>query len=151
MYTLFIVMDILNFISWIKSHRNATKVNIVDSVLPIGLKDDKRDDGYLPGAIRLMDLKGMYDASSQTTGVVITYDEPKIYNTATSPGTGNITQDLTGAELAVVQKIYHQDTIDPTLPANWVLVGAGFYVPGVLNIINAEWCDNTRVEYWITQ
>jgi hypothetical protein len=37
------------------------------------------------------------------------------------------------------------------MPIGWVLVGGGIYVPGVLNIIYAEWCGGTRVEYWVTQ
>ena len=85
------------------------------------------------------------------TGVVITFDAPKVYNTHTAPATGNITNNLTGAKMGVIQKIYHNHTIAPSMPAGWVLVGEGFYVPQTLNIISAEWVEGTRVEYWVTQ
>lgn len=44
-------MDILNFISWIKGKRQFTTVDPAQSVLPVGIKDPKRDDDYLTGAI----------------------------------------------------------------------------------------------------
>lgn len=44
-------MDILNFISWIKGRRQFTTVNPSQTVLPVGIKDPKRDDEYLTGAI----------------------------------------------------------------------------------------------------
>ena len=49
-------MDILNFISWIKGSRVVTSVNASQTLLPVGLKDPKRDDGYLAGAISVADF-----------------------------------------------------------------------------------------------
>jgi hypothetical protein len=49
-------MDILNFISWIKGGRVVTSVNPTQTLLPVGLKDPKRDDGYLTGAITVDDF-----------------------------------------------------------------------------------------------
>lgn len=49
-------MDILNFISWIKGSRIVTSVNASQTLLPVGLKDPKRDDGYLAGAISVLDF-----------------------------------------------------------------------------------------------
>jgi hypothetical protein len=49
-------MDILNFISWIKGSRIVTSVNASQTLLPVGLKDPKRDDGYLAGAISVTDF-----------------------------------------------------------------------------------------------
>jgi len=49
-------MDILNFISWIKGGRVVTSVNPAKTLIPVGLKDDRRDDGYLAGAITVEDL-----------------------------------------------------------------------------------------------
>lgn len=49
-------MDILNFISWIKGGRVVTSVDSSQTLLPVGLKDPKRDDGYLAGAISVSDL-----------------------------------------------------------------------------------------------
>jgi len=44
-------VDILNFISWIRGGRYFTTVDPATSLLPVGVKDPKRDDGYLTGAI----------------------------------------------------------------------------------------------------
>ena len=49
-------MDVLNFISWLKSKRQVTTVNASQTLIPLGLKDARRGDGYLPGAISVEDL-----------------------------------------------------------------------------------------------
>ena len=49
-------MDILNFISWIKGSRVVTSVDPTQTLIPVGLKDNRRDDGYLAGAITVQDL-----------------------------------------------------------------------------------------------
>jgi hypothetical protein len=49
-------MDILNFISWIKSGRVVNTVDPEKTLLPVGLKDNRRDDAYLAGAISVTDL-----------------------------------------------------------------------------------------------
>jgi hypothetical protein len=49
-------MDILNFISWIKGKRVVTTVDPAKTLIPIGLKDGRRDDDYLAGAISVADF-----------------------------------------------------------------------------------------------
>jgi hypothetical protein len=49
-------MDILNFISWIRGRRQVTSVDPAKTLLPVGLKDGRRDDEYLAGAISVEDL-----------------------------------------------------------------------------------------------
>ena len=49
-------MDILNFISWIKGGRQVTTVDASKTLIPLGLKDNRRDDGYLAGAISVEDF-----------------------------------------------------------------------------------------------
>jgi hypothetical protein len=49
-------MDILNFISWIKGGRQVTTVDPSKTLLPVGLKDSRRDDSYLAGAITVEDF-----------------------------------------------------------------------------------------------
>jgi hypothetical protein len=85
------------------------------------------------------------------SGTVITFTNTTVYNEWDAPATGSLTDDLTGAQIGVVQKIYHNHSIAPSVPAGWVVVSNGVYVPNVLNIIYAEWVKGTRVEYWITQ
>lgn len=49
-------MDILNFISWIRGRRQVTTVDPSKTLIPVGLKDGRRDDEYLAGAISVQDL-----------------------------------------------------------------------------------------------
>jgi hypothetical protein len=84
------------------------------------------------------------------SGAVIDFTRRKTFNTVASPATANITDDLTGAVTGVIQKIYHNHSSAPTVPAGWVLIG-GEYELSTLNIIYAEWVSGTRVEYWIVQ
>ena len=56
LYTKTLAMDILNFISWIKGGRVVTSVDPTQTLLPVGLKDNRRDDGYLAGAITVADF-----------------------------------------------------------------------------------------------
>jgi len=84
------------------------------------------------------------------TGTEIDFTIPKIFSLPSSPETGNITDNLTGAVIGIVQKIYHNSGTAPTLPVGWISIG-GSYVENELNIIYAEWISGTRVEYWVTQ
>ena len=68
-----------------------------------------------------------------------------------TPATGNITENLTGAKLGLIQKIYHNDVSEPTYPSGWVLMGDAIYFTSTLNIIYAEWAGGSRVEYWYVQ
>ena len=97
------------------------------------------------------DFKSGAQIATATTGVEVSFTEKEIYNTSASAGTGNITNDLTGAQLGIVQKIYHQEGSAPSFPAGWVLLGSGTYSTTALNVIYAEWCGGARVEYWIVQ
>ena len=91
--------------------------------------------------------------SSVTTATTTTinFTGQTIYYNSTSPATGNITGNLTSANLGLIQKIYHNDTSEPTYPAGWVLMGDAIYFTSTLNIIYAEWAGGTRVEYWYVQ
>lgn len=55
-------MDILNFISWIKGKRIVTAVDPASTVLPVGLRDPRRDDNYLTGAITVQDFAAQMPA-----------------------------------------------------------------------------------------
>jgi len=89
--------------------------------------------------------------ATATTGTVIFFALPQIYNSVASPATGNITNDLTSATTGIIQKIYHQSGTTPTFPAGWVKLGTGAYSTTLLNVIYCEWVSGSRVEYWITQ
>jgi hypothetical protein len=97
------------------------------------------------------DLTSLAPLTTSTTGSVISFATPQVYNTFSAPSTANLTDDLTGAKIGYVQKIYHNKAVAPTVPAGWVLIGTGTYTTSTLNIIFAEWVSGTRVEYWITK
>ena len=69
-------MDILNFISWLKSGRVVTTVDPAQTLLPVGLKDNRRDDGYLAGAISVADLSTQLGGLQTVSvdGITITGD-----------------------------------------------------------------------------
>src|SRR5699024_5893021 len=84
---------------------------------------------------------------TQQTGSVVSFDAPHIYGKPSTPITGNITQDLTGARIGITQKIYHQDSTAPTFPGEWANVGYRGYNLSNVNIIQAEYVSAGRVEY----
>ena len=81
-------MDILIFISWIRGRRQVTTVDPSKTLLPLGLKDGRRDDDYLAGAITVADFANLVGEPS------VTYTqgslEPKVQATMTPVG-GTIT------------------------------------------------------------
>ena len=58
-------MDILNFISWIKGRRQVTSFDAAKTLLPVGLKDGRRDDEYIAGAITVQDFVAQYGTGPQ--------------------------------------------------------------------------------------
>lgn len=94
---------------------------------------------------------GSYLYTVAATGITVSFVVPQIYNTNSSPATASVVDNLTGANLGVVQKIYHNYSVAPTFPAGWVKLGSGTYTTSSLNVIYAEWVSGTRVEYWIVQ
>ena len=96
------------------------------------------------------DLSALEPKTVQTTGSVISFSTQQIYNSIASPTSENISQSLTGARIGVVQKFYSNKATEPTYPAGWVKL-SGTYTNSVTNIIYAEWCEGSRVEYWIVK
>ena len=83
------------------------------------------------------------------------FDIPAYYGSPSRPVYGNFTHDINDDDhSAVMHKIWHKDTIIPSFPADWVLVGTIPYVADMLNVIHAEFVrvgEFKRVEYWIAQ
>lgn len=97
------------------------------------------------------DLSTYQPYTTATTGSVISFIVPQVYNSVASPSSSNITDSLTSSKIGIVQKIYHNHTVEPTFPAGWVKMGTATYTTSTLNVIFAEWVSSTRVEYWITK
>ena len=83
-------MDILNFISWIKGKRLVTTVDPAKALLPVALKDGRRDDDYITGAITVEDFAAVVADPSVT--FVQGSIEPKVQATMTPIG-GTITRN----------------------------------------------------------
>ena len=90
------------------------------------------------------------DLAVARTGAVIAFDALAVYNTFSSPTSSNITDSLGTAKIGIVQKIYSNKATEPTYPAGWVKL-SGTYTNSVTNIIYCEWCEGSRVEYWIVE
>ena len=82
-------MDILNFISWIKGKRIVKTVDPKRTLLPVALKDNRRDDGYLVGATTVADFAAVVADPSVT--FVEGSLEPTVQATMTPIG-GTITR-----------------------------------------------------------
>lgn len=89
--------------------------------------------------------------ATATTGNTIQFDCDRIYNSIVSPTTGAMTNNLTGAQIGVIQKIYYNHSTVNPFPVGWVRLGSKAYTPSALNIIYCEWVGASRVEYWISQ
>ncbi len=90
------------------------------------------------------------DLAVARTGAVIAFDALAVYNSFSSPTASNITDSLGTAKIGIVQKIYSNKATEPTYPAGWVKL-SGTYTNSVTNIIYCEWCEGSRVEYWIVE
>lgn len=96
-------MDILNFISWIKGGRQVTSVDPTKTLLPVGLKDDRRDDGYLAGAISVADLAANLGGDRLTAGTkeVVLTDDAGDATLTFSPGNAVIQTSSSGDDLFI--------------------------------------------------
>lgn len=84
----------------------------------------------------------------ESTGTEIHFDRRREYGTATASESSDFTSDFTESKKGIVQKIYHNNSSEPTFPISWVKL-QGDYEINELNIIYAVWAGDVRVEYWI--
>ncbi len=96
-------MDILNFISWIKGSRVVTSVDPAKTLIPVGLKDNRRDDGYLAGAISVADLTSsiVNDRLIAGTKEVVLTDTLGDATLTFSPGNAVIETSSPGSDLFI--------------------------------------------------
>jgi len=84
-------MDILNFISWVKGSKIVTSVDGSQTLIPVGLKDPKRDDGYLAGAISVADLTSAFTPTFINDNVKLGPNTlPDVNNTSNSIAIGSM-------------------------------------------------------------
>ena len=84
-------MDILNFISWIKGGRQVTTVDASKTLIPLGLKDNRRDDGYLAGAISVEDFAAQ----------IAPQPAYKVYTALLTQNGGNGQQNIESGDLTI--------------------------------------------------
>jgi hypothetical protein len=96
-------MDILNFISWIKGSRVVTSVDPTKTLIPLGLKDNRRDDGYLAGAISVADLASSIVSDRLVAGTkeVVLTDIGGDAELTFSPGDAVIQTSGSGSDLYI--------------------------------------------------
>ena len=131
-------MDILNFISWIKSGRLVTSVDPAKTLIPFAVKDSKRDDKYL--------------AVTMTTEDFITQITPDVLYSATFFDT--TTQNNGGATVANQVRINSTQnadgfTLGPDNRVN-VLNSASYFLSLHLQLAFTGGASNYNVTVWYT-
>jgi hypothetical protein len=96
-------MDILNFISWIKGSRVVTSVDPAKTLIPVGLKDNRRDDGYLACAITAQNLAASLDIDRLVAGTreVVLTDNAGDAELTFDPGDAVIQTSGSGSDLYI--------------------------------------------------
>jgi hypothetical protein len=94
-------MDILNFISWIRGGRYITSIDSTKTLVPVAVKDDKRDDSYLACAITAQNLAAslVIDRLVAGTREVVLTDNAGDAELTFNPGTAVIQTSGVGSDL----------------------------------------------------
>ena len=153
-------MDILNFISWIKSSNyRATLPTDVPSLLVIGAKDPSRDDGYLSLAINTAPLQSVYDTAnvtqltSITTAVTVNAHNGTITTVSSIlAGAANTSFTVNNSKVTTASKILL--TVDSTTTGMPILVtntiANGSFVIKIINASAATALNSTlKISYLI--
>jgi hypothetical protein len=94
----------------------------------------------------------MPTAAATTTGVTITFLTDTVYGSLASPETGNITANVTGAQLGVTSIIIHNSGTAPTFSSEFKkLSGSGNYLVSNINYIFCTYISTTEIIYSINQ
>lgn len=127
-------MDILNFISWIKSGRLVPSVDPAKTLIPFAVKDSKRDDKYLAVTMTAEDF------ISQITTGVYTDLIPSLDDTYSLGSATNRWKELYLGE----GTLYITDTVTG-LDAAITVTNGTLFVNGVslMSVAGLEFADNT--------
>jgi hypothetical protein len=96
-------MDILNFISWIRGGRYITSIDSTKTLVPVAVKDDKRDDSYLACAITAQNLAASLDIDRLVAGTreVVLTDNAGTAELTFDSGTAVIQTSGIGSDLFI--------------------------------------------------
>lgn len=153
-------MDILNFISWIKSgNYRATLPTDVTNLLAIGAKDPNRDDNYISLAVNAAPLQSVYDTAnvtqitSITTAVTVNAHNGTITTvSSTLAGAANTSFTVNNSKVTTASKILL--TVDSTTTGMPILVtntiANGSFVIKIINASAATALNSTlKISYLI--
>lgn len=153
-------MDILNFISWIKSgNYRATLPTDVTNLLAIGAKDPNRDDNYISLAVNAAPLQSVYDTAnvtqitSITTAVTVNAHNGTITTvSSTLAGAANTSFTVNNSKVTTASKILL--TVDSTTAGMPILVtntiANGSFVIKIINASAATALNSTlKISYLI--
>ena len=142
---------------------NTTTINFVEFAPTITIDATPTD-----GSSNAVSSNGVFDAlalkqnslgyiplpttAGTATGATLSFITDRIYGTIASPVTGNITADVTGAQLGVTNIIIHNSGTAPTFSSEYKkLSGSGNYIVSVVNYIYCTFITSTEIIYSINQ
>lgn len=154
-------MDILNFISWIKSGNYRAVIPAdATNLIAVGSKDPNRDDSYLPLAVNAAPLQSLYDTDTVTqltsittpvtinahNGVITTVSSTLAANAKTYFNVSNNKVTAASKILATIQ--YPGAAAGIPIP----IVGtiqSGFFSIGIANGGNAALNNVVRIHFMV--
>lgn len=91
-------------------------------------------------------------SAATATGVTLSFITDTVYGTLATPETGNITADVTGAQLGVTNIIIHNSGTEPTFSSEFKkLSGSSNYAISQVNYISTVFISTTEIIYSINQ
>ncbi len=96
-------MDILNFISWIRGSRLVSSVDPSKTLIPLGVKNGRRDDEYVPVTMTVQDLASSFGGDRLVAGTreVVLTDNTGDAELTFNPGTAVIQTSSSGSDLYI--------------------------------------------------
>jgi hypothetical protein len=129
-------MDILNFISWIKGKRQVTSVDPAKTLLPVGLKDPRRDDEYLAGAISVEDF--------------VTQIGPSLYSATFFDTTTQTNAGATTANQVLLNSVQQSNGFTLSSNSIEVLNDGVYFINLLLQLAFTGGASNYNVTVWFT-
>ena len=96
-------MDILNFISWIRGSKLVSSVDASKTLIPLGVKNNRRDDDYVPVTMTVQDLASSLGGDRLVAGTreVVLTDNGGDAELTFNPGTAVIQTSSPGDDLYI--------------------------------------------------
>jgi hypothetical protein len=96
-------MDILNFISWIRGSKLVSSIDASKTLIPLGVKNNRRDDDYVPVTMTVQDLASSLGGDRLIAGTkeVVLTDNGGDAELTFSPGNAVIQTSSPGDDLFI--------------------------------------------------